>query len=157
MNKSTSILDTFISTIREIVNNLIQCKLCTIFLFDSVLSEKMTEEGSLDQSHLQKIIVEGRYVDSIGLSDAEMSEPCFKNIEELRYGISNNLNLAFPVMDRQDRIVMAIQLEAKRNKKNKKPMGFTMIDEHIVKTFGKVSDHVHICIVYTYEDRKNAS
>jgi hypothetical protein len=30
---------------------------------------------------------------------------------------------------------MAIQIEAKRNKKNNKPAGFAMVDEHIIKTF----------------------
>ena len=135
VNKATSILDTFVTTIKELVNNLIQCRYCTIFLFDHVLSDKMNEDGNIDRSHIQKIIVEGRYIDSIGLSDSEMSEPCFKTTEELRYGIRNNLNLAFPVMNKHEHIVMAIQLEAKRNKKNNKPMGFAMVDEHIVKTF----------------------
>jgi hypothetical protein len=39
------------------------------------------------------------------------------------------------VFDKNDKIVMAIQLESKRNKKNNRPLGFAMIDEHIIKTF----------------------
>jgi hypothetical protein len=62
-------------TIKEVVNNLIQCRLCTIFLFEPILAEKMHEEEGLDHSHIQKIIVENRYVDCIGLSDGEMSDP----------------------------------------------------------------------------------
>jgi len=91
-----------------------------------------------------------RYVDLIGLSDSHMSEPCFKTIEELRYGIRSQQYLAFPVFDKHDRIVMAIQLEARSyqmktrgskaevNKKDRaasKYIGFAMVDEHIVKTF----------------------
>lgn len=53
VNKASTILDTFVITIKEIVNNLIQCKLWTIFWFNSYLSEKMNEEGSLDNSHIQ--------------------------------------------------------------------------------------------------------
>lgn len=37
-------------------------------------------------------------------------------------------------MDKNERIWMGIQLESKRNKSNK-PLGFAMIDEHIVKMF----------------------
>ena len=144
-------MDTFLDTIKQIVNNLIQWKSWTIFSFDYHLSEKMSNEGSLDQNHVQKIIIDNKYVDLICLSDTQMSEPCFKTIEELRYGIRNQQFLTFPVMDKHDRIVMAIQLESKsypiksssqtgnsKTKKGKIPtksIGFQMIDEHIIKTF----------------------
>ncbi|CAI2381202.1 unnamed protein product [Moneuplotes crassus] len=175
VNKASTILDTFIVTIKEIATNLVQCKFCNIFCFDPHLSKKIEEEGSLDQSHVQKIMIDtplmhggrmpskgvenndkitmrsyNRYVDLIGLSDSHMSEPCFKTIEELRYGIRSQQYLAFPVFDKHERIVMAIQLEARSyqmktrgskaevNKKDRaasKYMGFAMVDEHIVKTF----------------------
>jgi hypothetical protein len=60
----------------------------------------MYTEISSDNTRVQKIIVDGRYIDSIGLSDKEMSDPCFKQIEELRYGIRTNSYLAFPVLDK---------------------------------------------------------
>ena len=89
----------------------------------------------MDKNHIQKIIVEGQYVDSIGITDGDMGEPCFKSISELRYGIKTNNHLAFPVLDKNEKIIMAIQLEAQRNKKTNKTMGFSMIDDHVIKTF----------------------
>ena len=53
LNKSISIIETLLATIKEIVNNWIQCRYCTIYLFDPHLSEKMNEDENLDRSHLQ--------------------------------------------------------------------------------------------------------
>ena len=75
VNKATTIMETFLYSIKEIVNNLIQCKSCTVYMFDTVLSEKMTEDDHLDRSHVQKIIIEGRYIDAVGLSDSDIAEP----------------------------------------------------------------------------------
>ena len=47
----------------------------------------MKKEMNEEIGNLQKIIVDGRYIDSIGENDLDMSEPAFRTIEELKYGL----------------------------------------------------------------------
>ena len=72
----------------------------------------------------------------IGLSDKEMSEPCFK-FQEIKYGIRTKENLAFPGM-LNDELSFAIQCESKQTKRG--PLGFIMVDEHIISHFIKFAE-----------------
>jgi hypothetical protein len=86
-----------------------------------------------DYVYIQKMMIDGRWIDRIGVNEKDVSEPAFKKIEEVTKIIRNSEYLAFPIINRHDDLIACIQVEARRKKINNKAMGFHHIDELIMQ------------------------
>ncbi len=83
---------------------------------------------------MQKTMIDGRWIDRIGVNETDVSEAGFKKMEELTKIVRNQEFLAFPLFNRDGELIAGIQVEAKRKKVNNAPMGFFLIDDLILKT-----------------------
>lgn len=57
----------------------VNCSIVTIFLFDSKISDHKIK----DYCYMQKTLIDGRWVDRIGVNEKDVSDPSFKRIDEL--------------------------------------------------------------------------
>lgn len=57
----------------------VNCSIVTLFLFDSRISDHKIK----DFVYMQKLLVDGRWVDRIGVNEKDVSEPAFKKVEEV--------------------------------------------------------------------------
>ena len=81
---------------------------------------------------MQKIMVDGRWIDRIGVNEKDVSEPAFKKLEEISKVMRSQEYLAFPIFNRDGDLIACIQVEARRKKINNQAMGFYHIDELIM-------------------------
>jgi hypothetical protein len=59
-------------------------------------------------------MIDGRWVDRIGINEKDVSEAGFKKYEDLQKIVRTQEYLAFPVYNRNGDLIAAIQVEAKR-------------------------------------------
>ena len=70
---------------------------------------------------MQKFAMEGgKWIDAICEVDREIGIPAFKKADDIRSGMKTHQYLVQPVIHKDDEIVMAVQCEARFNKKNNK-------------------------------------
>ena len=82
---------------------------------------------------MQKSMIDGRWVDIIGINEKDMSEPGFKKMEDLNKIVRSQEYLAFPILNKQGELVAGLQVEAKKKVSTGKHMGFVHMDEIIMK------------------------
>jgi len=101
--KSKSVFKALISCLKE-MKQCINCSIVTIFLFDTSISDHKWK----DLVHIQKMTIEGRWVDRIGINEIELSEPSFTRISHLRNIIRTQEYLAYPLYNRENEIVACL-------------------------------------------------
>jgi len=74
--KSKRIVDAMISLV-ENTKPCLNCSLVTMFLFDKTILDSRAE----DHDRIQKINVDGKWIDRIGINEKDVSDPGFKKIE----------------------------------------------------------------------------
>lgn len=57
----------------------INCSIVTLFLFDGSISDHKMK----DHVYIQKMLIDGRWIDRIGINEKDVSEPAFKKLEEV--------------------------------------------------------------------------
>ncbi len=82
---------------------------------------------------MQRILIEGKWVERISMNETDSSDACFRKIEEVRDGIKTTENIAFPILNFKKDIIAVMQVEAKRKKHNNAAVGFYLLDEIIIK------------------------
>jgi hypothetical protein len=78
-------------------------------------------------------MIDGRWVDRIGINEKDVSEAGFKKLEELEKIVRSQEYLAFPVYNRDGDLIAAVQVEARRKQSTGKHAGFFMIDDVIMR------------------------
>ena len=126
--KAKKVFKAFISLLTDLKST-VNCSIVTLFLFDSKISDHKIK----DFVFMQKMMIDGRWVDRIGVNEKDVSEPAFKKIEEVTKIIRTSSYLAFPVFNRNNDLIACVQIEAKRKKTTNSHVGFFMIDELIMK------------------------
>ena len=53
-------------------------------------------------------MIDGRWVDIIGINEKDMSEPGFKKMEDLNKIVRSQEYLAFPIMNKQGELVAGL-------------------------------------------------
>ena len=83
---------------------------------------------------MQKFLMDGgQWIDALCENDKEVSVPGFKKPEDIRYGMKSQQYLAYPVMFKDEEVLVVVQCEAKLNRKTGKCVGFQVADEQIMK------------------------
>jgi hypothetical protein len=82
--KSTKLIKALIGVLRDL-KSCVNCSHVTIFLFDPKISDHKIK----DFVNMQKIMVEHRWLDRIGINEKDVSEPAFKKLEEMKIPIRN--------------------------------------------------------------------
>jgi hypothetical protein len=77
----------------------------------------------------------GKWIDAVCEADREIGTPAFRKADDVRAGLKTHQYLVHPVIHRDEEIVMAVQCEARFNKKTNKHMGFQVSDEQVLKIF----------------------
>lgn len=76
--KAKKVFKAFISLLTDLKST-VNCSIVTLFLFDSKISDHKIK----DFVFMQKMMIDGRWVDRIGVNEKDVSEPAFKKIEEV--------------------------------------------------------------------------
>ena len=63
----------------------VNCSIVTLFLFDS----KINDHKIRDYCYMQKTMIDGRWVDIIGVTEKDVSDPAFKKLDELTKIVRN--------------------------------------------------------------------
>ncbi len=77
--KAKKVFKAFISVLFDL-KNCVNCSIVTMFLFDTKISDHKIK----DYCFMQKTMIEGRWVDRIGINEKDVSEASFKKFEELQ-------------------------------------------------------------------------
>lgn len=83
-------------------------------------------------------MIDGRWVDRIGVNEKDVCEPAFKKFEELTKIVRTQEFLAYPLFNREGDLVAGLQVESRRKKHNNQAIGFYHIDDLIMKTVSSV-------------------
>eukprot|EP00347_Sterkiella_histriomuscorum_P010193 403377247 len=126
--KQKKVFKAFISVLFDL-KSVVNCSIVTMFLFDS----KISDHHIKDYVFMQKTMIDGRWVDRIGVNEKDVSEAAFKKFEDLNKIIRTQEYLAFPVFNRNGDLIAGIQIEARRKQSTGKHMGFYLLDELIMK------------------------
>jgi hypothetical protein len=78
LSKSTKVIKAFVGLLSDL-KPCLNCSIVTFFLFDSTISDHKFK----DYVYIQKIMVDGRWIDRIGVNEKDVSEPAFKKIEDM--------------------------------------------------------------------------
>ena len=54
------------------------------------------------------MMIDGRWVDRIGINEKDVSEPAFKKLEEVAKVVRTQSYLAFPVYNRDDDLIACV-------------------------------------------------
>jgi hypothetical protein len=76
--KAKKVFKAFISILNDL-KSCVNCSIVTLFLFDAKISDHKIK----DYCYMQKIMVDGRWIDRIGINEKDVSEPAFKKFEEM--------------------------------------------------------------------------
>ena len=101
--KQKKVFKAFISVLFDL-KNCVNCSCVTLFLFDS----KISDHHIKDYCFIQKTMIDGRWVDRIGVNEKDVSEPGFKKFEDLQKIVRTQEFLAFPVYNRNGDLIAAI-------------------------------------------------
>lgn len=69
---------------------------------------KISDHKIKDYCYMQKIMVDGRWIDRIGINEKDVSEPAFKKFEEITKIIRTQEYLAFPIFNRNGDLIACI-------------------------------------------------
>lgn len=111
--KMNKLFKTFITMLQGL-KTCVNCSIVTLFLFNS----KVSDHKMKDHVYMQKTMIDGKWVDRIGVNEKDVSEPAFKRIDEASKIIRTQEYLAFPVFNRNKELIACIQVEARRKKHN---------------------------------------
>ena len=84
---------------------------------------------------LQKSVLDGKFIDVIGPSDATMADPQFKKFKDAAQLIRTNEFMTHPIFDVEGDLALNVQLIARRKKNSKFAAGFTNFDEVFLQIF----------------------
>lgn len=76
--KAKKVFKAFISVLFDL-KNCVNCSIVTLFLFDLKISDHKLK----DYCYMQKTMIDGRWVDRIGINEKDVSDAGFKKFEEL--------------------------------------------------------------------------
>lgn len=77
--KVNKVFKAFISVLFDL-KSCVNCSIVTLFLFDSKISDHKIK----DYCYMQKTMIDGRWVDRIGINEKDVSEAGFKKFEDLQ-------------------------------------------------------------------------
>ncbi|CAI2375929.1 unnamed protein product [Moneuplotes crassus] len=129
------------------VKKLINCKSCTVFIFDkktvrfdqppdSRLIKHKDYKISKENLNFVRLKIENDWIDCISENESEVSDPVFQKIEDIRYGVQTKESLVLPLFGSNKTIIAGIQLlyKAKRGFSGKETRTFN-IDQIIFRMF----------------------
>ena len=113
-----------LKTVLKEIRSLIQFSNCTIFVFaPELIQNVITFRPDKDGVNVATLLFEGKSIKAI--SEAEsLASPSFKKLDEVRYGLKNQIYLAYPVLFKDEDFMLVIQCESRVIKRQNKHMGF---------------------------------
>ena len=81
------------------------------------------------QMILQKSVLDGKFIDVIGPSDATMADPQFKKFKDAALPIRTNEFMTHPIFNPDGELALNVQIIARRKRNSKFAAGFTNFDE----------------------------
>ena len=93
---------------------------------------------------MQKTVLDGKFVDMIGLTKLPIQDPLFKKLREAKKPIRTHEYLSYPIFDMDGELCMNLQVTSKKKKNSQFAAGFTMFDEvflHLCGNFLQIKLH----------------
>lgn len=110
----------------EQVKNFVMCSNSSVF---ALLSDLIDFKFFNKDVAAQKAVIEGKYVDSFGLARLPLAEPGFSKFLDAGKRCRTQEYMSFPVFDPEGRVMLSLQVSAKKKQGSKSLAGFTMFDE----------------------------
>lgn len=133
------------------LKDLVPCQNVTLFFFDIQNSHLKNKDGVYCHSYL----LDGKWIERVGLTEHETADPCFRKSEELGTGLKTREHIAIPFNNREGNLFSCVQITLKTQEHNSRDTFNSNQPNQLSSADEKLID-LAMTIVQTKLDKLNA-